>query len=160
MSVSLVDTYMIPYPILVVKPFLRNFLIFFRLSLGLASGVLCSLCVYHSSRYFTKCKSQCCTKCKDLQGGGFVQFAGGGAIAHNRQAVKSRLYFLYIAPGYNSGTKNYKKLQMVFSDQLSHQKFFSIQITINIFSIQITIKKIKHLFRCFIFRIFYFFFFS
>ena len=63
----------------------------------------------------------------------FVQFAGGGAIAHNRQAGEGRLYFLYIAPGYNSGTKNYKKLQMVFSDQFSHQKFFSIQITINIF---------------------------
>ena len=81
-------------------------------------------------------------------------------MVHNRQAVKSRQYFLYIAPGYISGTKNYKKLQMVFSDQLFHQKFFSIQITINIFLIQITIKKIKHLFRCFIFRIFYFFSFS
>ena len=66
--------------------------------------------------------------------GGFVQFAGGGVIAYNRQAGESRRYFLYIAPGYNLGTKNYKKLQMVFSDQLSHQKFFSIQITINIFN--------------------------
>ena len=58
--------------------------------------------------------------------GGFVQFAGGGSLLYNRQAVKSRQYFLYIAPGYNSGTKNYKKLQMVFSDQFSHQIFFSI----------------------------------
>ena len=31
---------MIPQLVSVVKPFLRNFLIFFRLSLGLASGVL------------------------------------------------------------------------------------------------------------------------
>ena len=54
-------------------------------------------------------------------------------MGHNRQGVKSRQYFLYIAPGYISGTKNYKKLQMVFSDQFSHQKFFSIQMTIKVF---------------------------
>ena len=57
---------------------------------------------------------------------GFVQFAGGGRLIYNRQVVESRQYFLYIAPGYISGTKNYKKLQMVFSDQLSHQIFFLI----------------------------------
>ena len=66
-------------------------------------------------------------------GAGFVHFAGGRAIAYNRQAVKSRLYFLHTTPGYNSGTKNYKKLQMGFSDKPSHQIFFLVRITINIF---------------------------
>ena len=71
---------------------------------------LCSPCDYHSIRYSVKCKMGYCTKYKDLQGGGFVQFAGGEAIAHNRQAVKSRQYFLHTAPGVQFGNKKLQKV--------------------------------------------------
>ena len=106
MSVSLLDTYMIAYPVLVVKPFLEKFLIFFRLFLGLAFGVFVPLV----SIILTDILQNARVNIAQNARAGFVQFAGGGAIAHNRQAVKSRQYFLYIAPGVQFGNKKLQKV--------------------------------------------------
>ena len=157
---SLVDTCMIPQLAFFVNPFFEKSLIFFLWLLGLAFGLVSLATVYMIPQRNKENNNNLNTVWLQFGYNIFSTLVGGVLTSYRLcpSEADNRLC-MYTRDGF-SGTKNYKKLQMVFSDKLSHQKFFSIQITINIFSIQITIKKIKHLFRCFIFRIFYFFFFS
>ena len=126
-SVSLVDTYMIAYRVLVVKNFFQVFATFFFCGLWLAFPLAV---VYMIALLYLFVKNFFRIFIKKFCGAVFAYFIGGYAHADNRQTAESRQYFSVNAPGCITGQKITKSYKWVSSEQNSYQIDFRFRKTI------------------------------